>query len=771
MANNMRMYVCLAGTALSAIGAPFAALAQDTAPAASAQAATPAAGAEDGIGDIIVTAQKRSESINRVAMSITAESGDALASKGITTVADLVRVVPGFNFTPSSYGAPVYTLRGVGFYDTSLGSSPAVSVYVDEVPLPYSVMTVGATLDLDRVEVLKGPQGTLFGSNSTGGAINYVAAKPTATAHAGADISFGRFNDLKVSGFSSGPISSTLRARVAASYNRADGWQQSYTRKDTLGRVDTLAARLLLDWTPTDRLTVTANLNGWRDRSDNLAGQLIAVVGNPARVPQVIQRYPRSPAEARAADWTPGREFRRDNRFLQGTLRADYDIADATTLTVIGSYEDLRRDGTNDADGTDQVAFEIRTPGRARVAFGEFRLANDGDALRWVIGGNYQYENVRDGILGDSTQGSFPFDLTATRNQQKVDTWAGFVNASYQLTSTISLQAGARYTDQARSFVSCLYDGGSGQLARYISGIATARSGQTVTIAPGGCATLGTDGLPVVYRDQLNQDNVSWRASVNWQAGSSALLYANVSRGYKSGVFPSVAATSVLQLAAAPQESLTAYEAGFKLGLAGRTLQLNGAAFYYDYADKQFRGKRVDPILGPFNALVNIPKSRVAGAEIQAAWRPVRALSFNLGATYIDTKVLDGFTNFDPLGTLRNFGGQAFPLTPKWQLTGDVEYRAPLSDRLEGFVGAGATYQSSTNAGLGELSLLRMKAYALVDARLGVRGDDGRWNAGLFVRNLTDTYYWNYVSTTDPDAVLRLAAMPRTYGVTFGFRY
>ena len=168
-----------------------------------------------GLGDIVVTAQKREQAINDVPLSITAASGEKLANQGITNVADLVKIVPGFNYTESAFATPVYTLRGIGFYDTSLAAKPTVSIYQDQVPIPFSIMTRGATLDLERVEVLKGPQGTLFGSNATGGAINYIAAKPTSTFKAGLDAGLDSFGQVSGGGFISGPISDTLSARVA----------------------------------------------------------------------------------------------------------------------------------------------------------------------------------------------------------------------------------------------------------------------------------------------------------------------------------------------------------------------------------------------------------------------------------------------------------------------------------------------------------------------------------------------------------------------------
>jgi iron complex outermembrane recepter protein len=152
---------------------------------ASAALAQEADQSGDNAADIIVTATKRSESVNKVAMSITAASGDDLAAAGIKSADDLGKIVPGFTFTQSAYSTPVYSLRGVGFYNYDIASTPTVTVYQDEAPLPFSAMSRGASFDLERVEVLKGPQGLLFGSNSTGGAVNYIAARPTKTLKAG----------------------------------------------------------------------------------------------------------------------------------------------------------------------------------------------------------------------------------------------------------------------------------------------------------------------------------------------------------------------------------------------------------------------------------------------------------------------------------------------------------------------------------------------------------------------------------------------------------
>jgi outer membrane receptor protein involved in Fe transport len=195
-------------------------------------------------------------------MSVTAITGDALTSRGIVNVQDLAKVTPGLSFAESGNGVPVYSLRGVGFFDTSLGARPTVSVYLDEAPLPFAIMSGGASFDLERVEVLKGPQGTLFGQNATGGAINYVSAKPSSTPAAGATLSFARFATADWQGYVTGPLAPGLNARLAVRTMQGGGWQKSYTRDDTLGQQNYLQGRFLLDWRASDRLRLQLDLSG-----------------------------------------------------------------------------------------------------------------------------------------------------------------------------------------------------------------------------------------------------------------------------------------------------------------------------------------------------------------------------------------------------------------------------------------------------------------------------------------------------------------------------
>jgi iron complex outermembrane recepter protein len=738
------------------------------------------------LAEIVVTAQKRSESINDVGMSISAISGDSLVRRGITDVSQLSRVVPGFNFSQNGgNGSPVYTLRGIGFNDTSVAAAPTVSVYVDEVPLPFPAETVGATLDLERVEVLKGPQGTLYGQNSTGGAINYIAAKPTDTFKAGFDASYGRFNKTDLSGFVSGPLSDTLEARVAIRYVGANGWQESFTRTDTLGSRNMFQGRLLLDWRPVDDLKVSVNVNGWNDLGETQAPQIVGhslQTSQNSTIPAGLANYPLSPPGDRLADWDIGRDYHKNTNLFQSSLRADYSFGSGPTLTSITSYERYRRYAPFDADGTTYQDFFITNQAHVSTVSQEIRLSGDAaERYHWIIGGNYESDNAFDKNFiefADSTSHvifGLPDHNAYNQNTQDTKNYAGFGNIEYNLSPSLTAQGGVRYTQANRSFAGCTRDSGDGLTAAVFSVIAAAgqRSLGSTSIVPvpvGGCATLNAEYIPSLITNTLDEHNVSWRTGLNWKLTENVLAYANVSRGYKAGSFPLVSATSYLQFNPVTRESVTAYESGFKVSVYDRALQFNGAGFYYDYKNKQVTGVLPDPFLGNLSALVNIPESRVVGFELNAIGRPFAGLTISPSITLVDSKVLGSFNSFTPLNTKANFGGEPFPLTSKWSGNTDVEYKWGVKSTLDAYVGANASYQSATNSGFGELQEFSIRGYTLVDLRAGVESPDGQWRVGVFGQNVGNVYYWSAV-VHGTDTTYRYTGRPLEYGLRASLRF
>jgi iron complex outermembrane receptor protein len=729
------------------------------------------------VGELIVTAQKRSQSINSVPMSITAATGDQLVKQGIVDSSELSKIVPAFTYTQTGYGTPVYTLRGVGYQDNTLSAAPAVSTYLDEVPIPFPAETLGLATDLERVEVLKGPQGILYGENSTGGAINYIAAKPTSTPQAGFDASYGRFNAVDQQGFVSGPLSDTLRARVSARMIRSDDWQSSYTRADTNGAVNKLIGRALLDWTPTSTLSIAIDLNGWRDRSDTQAAQDLGYypIGGVSR--PALANYPLAPANDRAADWTPGLKLKNNNSFYQGSIKGILALTDDINLTSITAYEQFKRDTLQDVDGTSFRDLDTAEKAKSHTAFQELRLSGDTGRLNWLIGGNYQTDHTSEFYSLDASESTgtltlgFPSLGNNNVSQQNVETWAAYGNAEFKLTDTLTAQGGLRYTNSKRHFEGCSRDNGDGLDAALFSYLDVLAYGATpgTIIPPGGCFTVvPATKAPGVYVTDLNEDNVSWRGGLTWSPEKGKLFYASVSKGYKAGAYPILSAATAFGFRAATQESVLAYEAGAKLSLFD-TLQLNGAGFYYEYDNKQFRG-RIPTIVGIVGTLVNVPKSHIDGFELSATWQPVRGLTLTPGVTMVQSQIDGNFTNYDGLGHLGNFGGEALPYTPQWSGNVDAEYNWAINGMWDGFVGGNFSFQSHSNATFGALAIFNIRDNELLDLRAGAQTNDGRWRLTVFGQNVTNQYYWTSANKYQ-DTLIRMAGMPVTYGVRVSYRY
>ena len=757
-------------------------------PARAADDQTPDAPAADNVlQEIVVTAQKRAQSVNDVGMAVTALSADRLSQLGINDTQDLTKVVPGFTFAESQKASPIYTIRGVGYYDDSLAASPAVTVYTDEVGYPFPIMSKAATLDLERVEVLKGPQGTLFGQNSTGGAINYIAAKPTDTLQYGGDLSYGRYNATTIDGFVSGPITDTLRARLAVSADEGGAWQKSYTTGDMLGKAEVSKARLLLDWTPFDALRVAVNLNGWTDHSDSLASALSAFVRQdpvvfPAELTQVF-----APHVAGTADWTPGVPLKVDEDFYQGSVRVDYDVSDQLGITSISSYEHFGQNDGRDIDGSALDVYHLTQDGGIRSYSEELRAhgALLDKSLLWIIGGefsddktheyNVEYLSEDSLALAFSAFGLPPFTGVGQLADNTVRTRAGFFNLEYHPIDPVTLHAGARFTQSDTSFSGCsptidaaLSEGITGvtDLVRSAAGLSP-----ITPLEVGDCTTLNAALQPGLIASELDQNNVSWRTGVDWKPVSGTLLYATVSKGYKAGEFPTVGAPSYVQYVPVTQESVLAEELGIKTDLGVPSVHIDAAIFNYDYSNKQFRARTIDPlgIFGAVEALINIPKSVVRGAELSATWRVTSDLTLNGSATYLDSKVTSHFMNYDPLGNPVDFYGQAFPFTPKWLLQLGPYYERSLTARLNGFVSVNYNYQTQTTSAFGNNSLFDIADYGLLDAQFGLSSSDGHWRLAFWGKNIANKYYWTDVFR-ESDNISRHVGMPATFGIKVSYR-
>lgn len=810
MKNSIGFFLCSTSIGCLAIALP-----------ASAQQSPSTTGSAAQTADIVVTANKREQNLNDVGLSITAISGDALAQRKVSSLEDIASIIPGLSYSASTTNTPIYTLRGVGFNESSLGVYPAVSVYIDQAPLPFPVLASHSAYDLERIEVLKGPQGTLFGQNSTGGAINYIAAKPTSSFEAGGDISYGRFNAIEGNAFISGPLATNVRARLAVTGANSDGWQYSVTRpSDRNGATSYVAGRLLIDADLSEGVKLSFNINGWVDKSEPQAQQLIGIrTGGPqgATAVKLAATSVFAPDKARAADWSsfltdpatgvqnpdgtfvPGTakstDFtpRADRKFYQLAMRADVELGADITLTSLTSYSDYDQTQTTDGDGNAAVTFDLqKNDGYIRSFSQEFRLANDPrGAFRWVLGANYEDSTTFEDQLLRYFDNSNYNPATAyingseVNNKQKIRNYAIFASGEYDIAEKLTLKLATRYTNSRIADENCGFTIPGGNVDKLFG-----------TPTPTACYTFDAafrNGPPILQT--LKEDNVSWRAGIDYKMTDSSLLYANVSRGYKAGSFPSLAAATSKALKPVTQESVTAYEAGIKTEFLDRVIGLNAAAFYYDYRDKQIRGKIIDNpnIFGALDTLANIPKSTIYGFEADLTIRPTRGLTINGALTYLKSEIKTGPVspyNFDVFGRTDSFVGDDLPFTPKWSGVINADYRHEMANGGSAFVGVTTNIRSASDAVPGGSriefpsraaepnSALRAgivhpfqnNSYATVDARIGYEGPNGSWRIMLWGKNVFNEYYWTNVIAS-ADSAARFAGRPATYGLTVGFNF
>lgn len=770
-----------------------------------------------GLEEIVVTAQKREQSANDVGMAIQALSGDAMKDLGVADTTDLAAVVPGLTFSDTGYGTPIYTLRGVGFIDNAVQAASTVGVYVDEVAIPFPLMTKGALLDIERVEVMKGPQGTLYGRNSTGGAINFIANKPGDLFEASITAGYGKFDIAELSGFVSTPLSDTVGLRVAGKTTQSsEGWQESVTTGARLGEQDKTAVRAILQLTPSDDLDISVSASYWEDNSDT---QAPVMTGTSYKVPVSSPDFatygawiasgaaPYSGDDITKADWTQNAfyDFKQDLESTNISISVEYALSDALTLTSLTSYSELSDDSLYPRDGVPGVPDALipaalasnlpqHQPGdnQANVnyqnhadveAFSqELRLSGEGENMTWISGVYFSTDEVTNGrnvysefttntdiALHPAAPITVNMDDLVETTEQASDMWAVFTHAEWQLTEDLRLTTGLRYTEDNKDFKGCLAQGSPDAGNGFGLGIVV--GGGT---APGECASAdAVTGLPAYSPKELNEDSVSGRLGLDYVLSNDTMIYASVSRGFKSGSFPTLSTVTNTSFAPATQEQLDALEIGFKSTLVDGTLQLNGAAFYYEYTDKQVLGNIWDPTYQVLSKLVNVPESEVLGAELELQWQAADGLYVGAGVTYIDSEAIE-FTDLDPNATsaadVIDLAGYSFPLSPEWTANWIVNYEMDISDSLVAAVGIDGSYASETTAAWTIDPLFALDSYHLTNLRASVGAADDTWKIMAWVRNANNTHYATSVDKS-VDFITQFNGMPRTYGLEFTYNW
>lgn len=795
-------------------------------PALAQNAADGTATADDDA--IIVTAQRRGESLNSVPMAVQAVDAETLKDLRVTDVRDLTTVAPSFTVSQSYQGVPTYTLRGIGFNTINLSSTSTVGTYVDEVAYAYPIMNTGPIMDLERVEVLKGPQGTLYGRNTTAGLINFITGKPTAQFKGSLTADLGNYETYNIGGYLSGPLADGISARIAfRSENSDEGWQISNSRGERLGKVRKYGVRGSLAIDPTDGTHIDISVVWWRNKSDTVAGQGIGFT--PATDPMTGTSQSRFfnapglpaylannwPTKATQADWAPEADrsadigtglgldgpLREDNEFWGLKLRIDQDLGESAKLVSLTSYNTFNRNALSDWSGAPFEVLIQNTVGEIKSFAQELHVEGEAGSVNWLVGGYYAKDTIIDSnrtMLGQNANVGLirfvgngllatPYNsggYTATEMAQafrsyedygdiETETWSLFANADWRLSDSLKLTTGLRYTKDRQDYQGCSRDFNGNMLPnvnvvnRYLFNTVYGILANPIT--QGQCNTFNPDlGQFGPVQSVLSEDNVAWRVSLDWKPDSDTLVYGSISRGYKSGTTPINAASNARSNAPVRQEKLTAYEVGVKATLADRKVQANLAAFYYDYRDKQISTYFADPIYTALARLDNVPKSKAYGVEAELMLRPVQGLTITGNALWLKTRV-DGYNGTNAAGQPQNFDGAEFIYSPRFQGSVTVAYNTPVSDSLELTGALNARYQSRSNTIFEDLSLYKIDPYAVVNGSVGLKSSDG-WSISIWGKNLFDNYYWSAVAS-NANVVVRFPNPPRTWGATFGIDF
>ena len=737
----------------------LALIATTSAPAlAQGTSVAPQATAPDNSGDIVVTAQRREQSLLQVPLAISALGGETLQNKGISNSASLATAVPNLQVS-SPYGntQPNFSLRGISVANeyNSNQASP-VGVYIDDVYIAARTSHGMGLFDLERVEVLRGPQGTLFGRNTTGGAINFITRAPKLSGENGyVEAGYGNFDTFKAQGaIEATMVEDELGIRVAANYEKGDGQIRNVAAggRDA-NSVDTLQGRLALRIKPGNGpLDIKIRAYAGRDR------------GTQAGI------------HGLTGPDTPGQGFFEVNENRIGDSRTDawgvaanvaLELSPEMTLTSITSYDGGKQNLQQAADGSPLDVLDINWRSNFRQFSEEVRLNYEGDRLKLVGGGFYGWDrtitdnrfNIGSALAPGVNGGFFQHYRQSRRS------YAAFLQGDYDLTDQLILTLGARYTwDKAR------YGDGFAYLFAGDVGGPDVPLASTVPCA----GVAGSCAYDPAARYEIDGSNkaLTGRAALSYTFDGGTLVYASYSRGYRSGAFNGGGYTSSIGITYIDPERVNAYEVGVKGRFLDNKLTLSGAGFYYDYSNQQVQDTRP----GPVSFLVNAPKSQVYGAEVEATLRAFPGFVINASGGYLHAS----YKELTLQGT--DLSGNALPFAPRWTATAGFDWT--IFDTGTDSVTFSPTvnyfsrqffspFNDTDAAGTGQINAeLQQKGYAKVNASLAwvhgpiqLRG----WVNNAFNRKVY-SYGLDLRGAGFPYNFL-VPATPRTYGVTARFSF
>ena len=734
----------LAGAAIFCV--PTSALAQDQQPpenqaSTAASPATPEASADDEA--IVVTARRTEENVQRVPGAITAFSEKSLDRIQATDTTGLQGAVPNLNIVQgrgSSNSTNIF-IRGIGQPDALQTFDPAVGVYVDDVYLSRIRGNQLDLLDVERVEVLRGPQGTLYGKNTIGGAIKFVTRKPGQEFRATGSIAVGSYNQFELKGAASGPISDTLAAGFAVMRAKRDGFVEDRNDDREYNNKNTLAGRAAIAYTPSSSLRVDLSADYAHDDAKlNTGAPLNDIVH--LFTPTVIVPLERDPDHYNfTVETTPGlpNSTKMTHWGLSGT--AAYDVNDQLTLKSITAYRKLRTTDYVDIDATAAEVGDVLVDVHQDQFSQEFQLLYTSDRLSGVAGLYYLDEDITShqeafaddlvnlaafrGILPDFLLGpsNFPTFLRTIDDDLKTNSYAAYANVSYSVTDALRLSVGLRWTRDEKDYF---------------------RTTSTFSSSP-----LLNSVAPFVFDRKDHWSDVSPMASIDYQFSPSTMAYLRYSKGFKSGGFNG-RANEIGSSTAYDPETANSYEAGLKTTIA-RQLRLNVAVFHTGYKDFQARVSELDDSTlppTPLLSVLNAGKLRIRGAELEAVWTPTPQLLLDTQIGYLDAE----YKEFDDLRFTSFGGSRAFQepaFAPKWTMRFGGQYIFDLGSSGGITLGGQARYRSRhalsvdntfTNTDT-EIEGLFQKGYWLADARIVWEDAAKHFEVGLYGNNLFDKLY------------------------------
>ena len=750
---------------------------------AAAQTAPGGAAASDSeLQTIVVTAQRRAEDIQSVPITIQAFTGKDLADLGVKSSSDLGQFAANVEIAlPSGAGnQPLISIRGIGLNDYDTNNAGPNGVYLDEVYLSSPASQTFATFDMQGVEILKGPQGTLYGRNTSGGAINLTTVKPSDDFSSYLHAELGSYDTANLQGAVGGPVSSTLDGRVAFDYNYSEGYMHNLLTGDHENGANNYAARGMLLWKPTGDLKVLFNVHAGQVNNRPVQYRHIgdldpASFANP-NGPQQCQPGPTYAGQCvdlfgygTPANFYDGAYNRQQHLRVTNAgsfVRVEYD-AGAVQFVSLTSAEYNMKLHPEDTDVSPNRLLEINYGVHATSLSQEFRASQNRDSYNWVAGLYFMHEHLYQNqplfalLDGDSIVGvPGAFDGTAFRafdtSNQNTDAYAAFGQGEYALTDKLRLVLGGRVTQEHRNF---LY-----------SGSIQPQEGGEDNFGP--VIPLATD-----YPEHLSNGAFSWRAGLNYKFTQDVLAYASAATGFKSGDFngsflSTVPAEIQRQLVPVSPEHVRAYEVGLKSTLFDRHLLIDAAAFYNDYRDMQVF-ILINGIVGgsglPLNVLDNAPKAHTQGLDLTLTARPTQNFTATLQAGILQAK-LDQYQSTRQVG-LPDYSGNQLPMAPHASGSLLLEYRVPIgADAL--VLQANANYKSHVFFDVSNDPYIQQGGYWLGNMRAAY--DLGsRWEFGAFVHNVTNKqYYSDKFDLSQPFGFIQgIVGTPRMAGVEANWRY